>query len=139
MADNPQDLPARPAPMPISNDTVRINGFLERYANNVRFESSVWDLKLIFGQLDQTTKPLTIRQHTTINVPWAQVKLMAYLCFVNATLHELRNGVVSIPEGIIPPPIAGYLGDLAGKPGVDEAVAFLDMLRDKITVDGKGK
>ena len=39
--------------------------FAYLYANNVRFESSAFDLKMIFGELDQSGKDgLTVIQHT---------------------------------------------------------------------------
>ena len=52
---------------------------LEVYANNVFFESSVWDIKMLFGTLDQSKdQQISIHQHTAISIPWLQAKVMAY-------------------------------------------------------------
>ena len=50
--------------------------FRNTYANNVLFETSVWDLKMIFGQLDQRLGQNAVVQHTAVAVPWPQVKIM---------------------------------------------------------------
>jgi hypothetical protein len=51
------------------------------YANNVMYEASVWDLKLIFGQLDQKVAEkqqgqATVDYHSAITLPWSTVKTM---------------------------------------------------------------
>jgi hypothetical protein len=51
---------------------------VDAYANNVYYEASAWDLKLIFGQLDQQNGAKIV-QHTAITVPWPLVKLMIFL------------------------------------------------------------
>lgn len=81
----------------------RDEDFAALYANNIRFETSVWDLKIIFGLLDQSTAKTVVRQHTAINIPWAQVKLMAYFLQMNVAVHEAENGRISMPPSIIPP------------------------------------
>ncbi len=82
----------------------RADDFSAVYANNVQFEASVWDLKIIFGLLEQSISPLAVKQHTSVNVPWAQVKLMAYYLQVNLVFHEAQHGRIPLPEGLIPPP-----------------------------------
>src|SRR5438105_9051678 len=83
---------------------IRDEDFTSLYANNVHFEASVWDLKLLFGLLDQSKGQgnATIEQHTTVNVPWAQAKIMAYFLVVNVVLHESENGSMRIPTRVIP-------------------------------------
>jgi hypothetical protein len=83
---------------------VRAEDFTSLYANNVHFESSVWDLKLLFGLLDQIKGAgnAMIDQHTAINIPWVQAKLVAYFLTVNVMLHESENGKLEIPTRIIP-------------------------------------
>ncbi len=73
------------------------------YANNVQAESSVWDLKVIFGTLDQSTQPNRVVQHTSVNLPWLQIKLLSYLLRANLAFHELQNGKVPIPASVMPP------------------------------------
>jgi hypothetical protein len=76
------------------------------YANNFAFESSVWDLKLTFGELDQALG--VIDQHTAITIPWTGAKLLVYYLMTNVAAQEIINGKIQIPPAIIPaepPPI----------------------------------
>jgi hypothetical protein len=81
---------------------VRDEDFTNLYANNVHSELSVWDLKVIFGILDQSTQPNKIVQHTAINLPWAQVKLSSYYLQVAVVLHEAQNAKINIPATLKP-------------------------------------
>lgn len=76
--------------------------FASLYANNVRFESSVWDLKLLFGQLDQSTGGEVIELHTSMTIPWPTAKLMLYYLNVNIALHEIENGKISVNPRVFP-------------------------------------
>jgi hypothetical protein len=81
----------------------RADGFASLYANNIRFEPSVWDLKFIFGEIDQS-KGEFVEQHTAITVPWAQAKVMAYFLAVNTILHQFQTGsIIQTPDSIKPP------------------------------------
>jgi hypothetical protein len=73
------------------------------YANNTAFESSVWDLKIVFGQLELHTGKPGIEWHTEVTIPWLQAKILAYYLRVNITLHELQNGPVKVPSPVLPP------------------------------------
>lgn len=87
----------------------RNEDFESLYANNVRFESSIWDLKLIFGQLDQSTGGEVIELHTAMALPWTTAKIMLYYLHVNIALHELENGKIRIPPRVfpnVPPPLS---------------------------------
>lgn len=77
--------------------------FIERYANNIFFEGSAWDLKLVFGNLDQSIGPNYISQHTAISLPWAQVKLLIYFLRFHLLAHEARMGRVHVLTGIVSP------------------------------------
>lgn len=86
--------------------------FAALYANNVQAESSAWDLKVIFGILDQSSQPPKVVQHTSINLPWTQIKILLYFMRVNLAIQEAQNGKVVIPPSIMPPDPAKL--DLAG-------------------------
>jgi len=77
------------------------------YANNVYFVGTVWDLKLLFGELASVGQ--NIDWHTSITMPWATAKLMAYYLQVNIAQHELSQGKIKIPAAMIPdiPPDVG--------------------------------
>ena len=83
----------------------RTENFVSRYANNLRFESSVWDLKVIFGELDQSQGDELVHQHTLITLPWTTVKLLIYFLRVNLTLHERQNGKVKMASSVWPAPL----------------------------------
>jgi hypothetical protein len=82
----------------------RDEDFLSEYANSARFESTVYDLKIIFGQTDLGSGSEIIRQHTGITIPWALVKIMLYFLQINLMFHEAHNGKVLIPPTQIPAP-----------------------------------
>jgi hypothetical protein len=79
--------------------------FYEAYANNVYFEASAWDLKLIFGQLDQSGGKVKIVQHSAITLPWTQVKLLSYWFRGQVEAHEHINGKIDMPPVILPPEV----------------------------------
>lgn len=87
-----------PAPPERSRD------FVERYANNVRFETSFWDLKILYGIFDQSLQPPNAVIHTAMHAPWAQAKLMAYFLYVNVLFHEATSGEIKMP-GQVPEPM----------------------------------
>jgi len=74
--------------------------FTSLYANNVQFESSVWDLKMIFGQLDQGKG--VIEQHTSMTLSWLHAKVAAYYLLINVLLQQSRTGAISIPSVVTP-------------------------------------
>ena len=75
--------------------------FASLYANNVQFESSVWDLKLIFGQLDQANQ--CFEQHTAVTLPWLHAKIAAYFLVMNVLFHESQLGRLKMPTVVLPP------------------------------------
>ena len=78
--------------------------FEDVYANNSSFETSAWDLKLIFGQLDQTSRSKrVVNWHTAVTIPWAQAKIMAYYLAINVVFHEIQHGPIKVPSTVLPP------------------------------------
>jgi hypothetical protein len=82
-------------------EATRSEEFENLWANNVLFESTLWDLRLIFGQVDLAAKQIV--QHTAVNIPWPQVKIAAYFMLVNVVIQQSLNGNVFIPGYIVPP------------------------------------
>jgi hypothetical protein len=68
------------------------------YANNTRFESSVWDLRLLFGQYRQGE----IDWHTSVTLPWQQAKLMMYYLRLNIAFYESSGGPLEVPPTMKP-------------------------------------
>ena len=94
--------------------------FEERYSNNVLLESSLWDLRLIFGKLDQQVPGNVIDQFCAITLPWAQAKVLHYFLGIHLAGHELHNGRVQIPTGIIPAVPDSLTADFASDPKSQE-------------------
>ena len=103
----------------------------ETYANNVYYESSSWDLKLIFGQMDQTGGKVRIVQHSAITLPWPLVKLMVYWLRGQVEAHELKNGKIHIPPPIIPPAIPLTEEIKKSDPNAEAVLAIFNKLREE--------
>ena len=106
----PENRPKTSAPVaPQSGQFRRSEEFISGYANNIQLEYSAFDLKLIFGLLDQREssagKPPQIDQHTEINLSWLQAKLLIYFMELNLALYEQANGKIKIPAELLPPEI----------------------------------
>jgi hypothetical protein len=77
------------------------------YANNFRLELSAWDLKILFGQIEQHTGSNEIDWHTAVTIPWSQVKILDYFLRTNIVYRERLDGEITIPARVIPaPPVA---------------------------------
>lgn len=86
------------------------------YANNVYLESSAWDLKLIFGQLDQAEGAINVDQHTAITIPWPQAKVLIYFLKVHLLAYEIENGKIVVPKIALPPEPQPPSGELKDNP-----------------------
>jgi hypothetical protein len=73
---------------PGAMQSTRSSDFSSIYANNVFFEASAWDLKIIFGELDQSSGTASIQQRAAVTVPWPQAKLMSFWLRVQVELAE---------------------------------------------------
>jgi len=71
------------------------------YANNHMVEISFWDLKVLFGQVEQHPK-FNINYHTAVTMPWAQAKLLGYYLRLQVAWHEAVNGEVKLPSNLVP-------------------------------------
>jgi hypothetical protein len=108
----------------------RTDDFVSTYANNVYFEASAWDLKLVFGQLDQPIgSPALIRQNIAIAVPWAQAKLIAYFIRLHVEANDIQNGKVSIRPDLLPPPPPPLTEEQANDPAAKKLFELVTKLR----------
>ena len=88
--------------LPISIEYSKIEDFKNEYANNVFLESSAWDLKLNFGQFDQSRGTNAVVQYLGVTLPWPQVKMLIYFLRLHLDVQEINNGHVSVPKNVIP-------------------------------------
>jgi hypothetical protein len=108
-----------PTPTSTSNDTLsppkptvsRVQSFFELYANNVNFESSVWDLNVIFALLDQSPDTPPFKQLGSVHLPWMQAKIAAYFMCLNVAFHEISNGPITVPQSLTPPDIVNFIAE----------------------------
>ena len=96
------------------------------YANNSLCEPSVWDLKVIFGQLEQHTGQTRIDWHTAVTMPWAQAKLLSYYIRLNIAQHEIQFGGLKSPPSITPARPSPPAGKLKGNP---DELQFYEMAK----------
>jgi hypothetical protein len=71
------------------------------YANNVLLEATTWDLKVLFGEY--TNRARKVEWHTSMTMPWATAKLLAYFLQVNIAIYETYEQKIKIPVAAIPP------------------------------------
>jgi|ERR1035441_7450252 hypothetical protein len=109
----------------------RDEDFESLYATNVNFEPSVWDLKLIFGQLDQSSGRAVVKQHTAISVPWIQVKLMAYYLEAQLAIHDIDFGAVIVPPSLIPPSPDPTSPEIQGNELAEVTAKYLLLIHEK--------
>jgi hypothetical protein len=109
----------------------RRSDFRAEYANNTRYESTVYDLTVVFGQSDLGSGHEVIKQHTAITVPWAAVKLAKYYLEVNLLFHESANGKVQIPPSQIPDPLPVPNDEISQNPSLMSAYESIKRLREE--------
>jgi hypothetical protein len=113
---------------------VRDDDFTSLYANSVRFETSAWDLKMLFGELDQSNPSGKSRvvQHTAMAVSWLQAKIMAYYLYANVILHEADYGKIQLPPNLQPAPLGPLPEEFSGNEIAREARAHIERLRKEL-------
>lgn len=78
--------------------------FESRYANNVFFSTSIFDVKMVFGDILQFPNvQASVVQHTAITLSWREAKIAALFLVMNVAMHENQFGTLDIPAGILPP------------------------------------
>lgn len=110
----------------------------ESYANNVFFEPSAWDMKLVFGQLDQRDGKNLIRQHTAVTMSWAQIKLLSFWLRGYIEFQESLNGKIVIPPSGFPRDVPGPTEEQrAADPNVDKVYEIFRKTRDLLIEEQK--
>jgi hypothetical protein len=84
-------------------DIRRHENFENWYTNNVQFQQTEWDVKMVFGQLDWVENHYVVEQHTSMTMSWLQAKMLLYFLGVQVGAYELSHGKIPIPPGTIPP------------------------------------
>ena len=118
----------------------RAQSFFELYANNVNFESSVWDLNVIFALLDQSPGAPPFKQLGSVHLPWMQAKIMAYYLFMNLAFHESSHGPISVPQSILPPNIEDFVNQrYPDDPKAKAMGERINRMRAELGLNGDGQ
>lgn len=80
----------------------RSEDYRDVYANNSQLASSLWELRIIFGQTEPSVGPDGVLQHTSLRLPWPQAKVLAYFLQLHILGEEMEHGRIVIGAGIIP-------------------------------------
>jgi hypothetical protein len=72
------------------------------YANNIHFELSIWDLKLIFGELQQHEGKEVINQRLAVTIPWLQAKILSLFLQLHVAFYEAWQGKIHVPPQFRP-------------------------------------
>jgi hypothetical protein len=107
----------------------RTEDFTNVYANNVALEPSVWDLKLTFGELDQSMG--TISQHTAVTVPWTMAKIFSFMLQTQIIAYEMQNRKIRVQTDLLPPKFPVPSDDMKDNPAVQRAYEALVKLREQ--------
>jgi len=76
----------------IATEFKRANDFTTRYANNVIFETSVFDIKIVFGELSQPFGGTAfVEQHNAVTISWLEAKIAALFLSMNVAMHALEE------------------------------------------------
>ena len=134
MATHNKRLPAvteTPAQVAKTAPAERTEDFFSAYANNVKFEPTVYDLKIEFGETDLYSGTEITRHHTAITIPWPLAKIALYYLEVNLAVHELTVGKVAIPPSQIPAPVGGVPPEMASDPMAHKVNELISKIRQK--------
>jgi hypothetical protein len=111
----------------------RADDFVKSYANNAYYESSAWDLTIVFGQLDQPIgSPAIIKQNIAITIPWAQAKLLSYFVRLHVEVNEVQNGKVSIRPDLLPPVPTALTEEEEKDPNAKRLFELVTRLREEL-------
>src|ERR1700678_738157 len=108
----------------------RHENFESWYSNNVQFFASEWDLKLIFGEMEQQDGKIIVQQHTAIVESWLQVKIMHYWLTLQLAVYEFAHGTIPVPPSVMPPEPAPPEGLLKDDPSALRLYEFIKKTRE---------
>lgn len=121
------------APQPPRNQ--RSEDFASVYSNNVAFETSLWDLRLIFGQLDQAVG--VVDQHTAVTIPWTLAKLALYHLECQLAAYEIIYGKIVLSTDVLPPVPPPLSDEQKQNPAFQRIHEAIKILREEFVRDAQ--
>jgi hypothetical protein len=107
--------------------------FESLYANNVQFQPSEWDIKVVFGELQTDAKDSAsfVEQHTAITISWLQAKIMHYFLTLQLGVYEMSHGKIPIPLSVLPPVPETPPSELQGDPATKRVYDYIARTREE--------
>jgi hypothetical protein len=110
----------------------RTEQYIASYANSIIFESSAWDLKLIFGQLDQVSSTTLVKQHLAVTIPWPQAKLALFWLRLQIEVAEIQvRAKIPIRQEFLPPELPPLTSEQENDPGTKEFYGLYHKIREE--------
>jgi len=78
-------------------ESVRSDGFFRTYANSAQIETSVWDLKFVFGELLRTGNKIVVEQTVAISMSPQHAKALLGVLETNIREYEKKFGKINLP------------------------------------------
>ncbi len=72
------------------------------YANLVNFGTTVWDLRLTFGQMIKRDEQEQFEPRVSVTLPWLQAKAMSIYLQMNIFAYEKQYGKINLPPQFLP-------------------------------------
>jgi hypothetical protein len=129
MTDTDKD--TKDAVQPATLQLERAEDFVSFYANHGFYQPSAWDLKIIFGQLDQVDGKEIVKQQVAVTIPWAQAKLSLYYLRLHVAAMEIQSGKIPIRSDLIPAELPPLTPEQEAVPGAKELREVMKKLREE--------
>jgi Protein of unknown function (DUF3467) len=69
------------------------------YSNNITVGTTQFDMRIIFGQIEEVNDDqFIVQQNAQVTMAWVEAKILADFLRVNIEDYEKRNGQLKIPD-----------------------------------------
>src|SRR5712691_9755447 len=95
--------PARPTAQEKELESVRSENFVRVYANSAQIETTLWDFKLIFGEIAKSGDKMVIDESVAIVMSPQHAKAFVGVLANNLREYEKRVAEIKLPAPEDPP------------------------------------
>jgi hypothetical protein len=75
------------------------SGIVRVYANNVQMASTSFDIRVLFGQVNEVSDDkVVVDQQVQVTMTWLEAKILAEFLLANIKVHEELNGPLKLPK-----------------------------------------
>ena len=111
----------------VNPQVTRHENFESWYANNVQFDQTDFDLKMIFGEGDLSK--MIVQKHTAMTVSWIQAKIMLYFLTLQFGIYEMTHPKIQVPINVLPPESQPPTGEAANDPMAQLVHEYINKMR----------